>query len=1136
MPADLEELSETNVEKEITFGHFISFFQELARFIQRCHTCAHNLVQQLAALSRSKNIFKGVHFDTATDSLAELLALLVTIDVAILRNDALADAWTEYKRIIARLRSSSKDQWANDIFLELGEQRVEQSLPQFEFFLGEIDRIVLKGTCFRACAELDFEHTLESKMNNELDFVVVVRDNAILLAEFERAVKIKLDRALALVGTASETDERLQLVQVAALYCFIRRIAPAKSEPDPKLYRSVWSIEKHVPVITLVGGRALPFFVADFLLEHAPPPPNVLLKKIEPLPNALDNTRREACKRLDSHFETQAKALELRRLTFLAKMQARFQRCVLQNSNQQQNMTTSSELLLEQRGALLLQALALAQSHASLLRSCVALHVATSTPFAKRALSSFASLIDGLKSIEACVCNERSAVIAESLSGALKALAQALLAQLGPLKLKLKERHRKKKNNRLESLAALEAASVLLTSSQTFSSSRLHILGLCLCLAFNDTTAPENSSERKCKERAQALARRLTLLATFETRMHRICDASTLYWSRELLEPTLTAIGNIQRLPHLLSAAADISHVLLANSSTELLEPWKRRVITALDTAILIPLCHHIENDLRVRAHALGASRNSKNTSAPSNGQKEISDHSQLLQVLKFNNLCILDEMIQPRRYVAAYLEKVFYDLTVVALHDWATYAEMRALARQSYGLELRENLLPMGSLDVGLDILRIMQNIHVFVSRFSYNLNQQTFIERRPDRGSKNVRCINIRSIAASLKQHGLGVCDTTVNFTYQFLTQKFHIFSQFLYDDYIRSHLSKERRWFRKHRIACDSMYPYGRAADLVREIRKLGISENDGNSFLDHFRILITEIGNALGYVRMVRSAGAEFCADAAQFVPSFEQAQSMANNCANIIQNENEEEEKNDDAFEKNAQVDDNQYLSSATKGAGKNLAAVIQNLSKNFAEGRDYFQVLVNVFQKVLGDHEHLTNFYTIVPALCLSWVDCQLVAKDRVFKQSRSKDAYFTDDGFAVGIAYILAILDQGNRFDSLHWFDSVKAKILADEAELEQRLATRERKRKAREHEQEQQKKKSSTFSFLSNSTSSTNNSTKTSAKAIEDDDDDDDDDDDSGARALQLTARRIKATKRENELLFFSISGARVFFRRTE
>ena len=36
----------------------------------------------------------------------------------------------------------------------------------------------------------------------------------------------------------------------------------------------------------------------------------------------------------------------------------------------------------------------------------------------------------------------------------------------------------------------------------------------------------------------------------------------------------------------------------------------------------------------------------------------------------------------------------------------------------------------------------------------------------------------------------------NTTVNFTYQFLAQKFQIFSQFLYDDHIKSRLIKDIR----------------------------------------------------------------------------------------------------------------------------------------------------------------------------------------------------------------------------------------------------------------------------------------------------------------------------------------------------
>ena len=63
---------------------------------------------------------------------------------------------------------------------------------------------------------------------------------------------------------------------------------------------------------------------------------------------------------------------------------------------------------------------------------------------------------------------------------------------------------------------------------------------------------------------------------------------------------------------------------------------------------------------------------------------------------------------------------------------------------------------------------------------------------------------------------------------------------------------------------------MYPFARAEKFNKDIRKLGTTE-DGQTFLCQFRNQITEIGNALGYVRMVRSGGLHHLANAIRFVP-------------------------------------------------------------------------------------------------------------------------------------------------------------------------------------------------------------------------------------------------------------------------
>ena len=81
--------------------------------------------------------------------------------------------------------------------------------------------------------------------------------------------------------------------------------------------------------------------------------------------------------------------------------------------------------------------------------------------------------------------------------------------------------------------------------------------------------------------------------------------------------------------------------------------------------------------------------------------------------------LHILGVVVSIHDEVRHYLDRTFYNLTTVALHDWRTYSDMRSLAKEKYGVVLLDNYLPMGSLDQGLDVLQIMRNIHVFVGRF---------------------------------------------------------------------------------------------------------------------------------------------------------------------------------------------------------------------------------------------------------------------------------------------------------------------------------------------------------------------------------------------------------------------------------
>jgi len=168
----------------------------------------------------------------------------------------------------------------------------------------------------------------------------------------------------------------------------------------------------------------------------------------------------------------------------------------------------------------------------------------------------------------------------------------------------------------------------------------------------------------------------------------------------------------------------------------------------------------------------------------------------------------------------------------------------------------------------------------------------------------------------------------------------------------------------------------------------------------------------------------------------------------------------------------------------TKEAAKNLDTAINNLIRNFAEGTEYNKMLVNVFAAEFRDSRnlHLKNFFSIVPPLTLNFVHHILKCKDKLMKK-QTDDATFTDDGFAIGLAYILQLLDQYVEFDGLHWWES-----LQEHYETERNKLAEQSRQRGKDKDDQQ---------------------------------------------TLTLTSKKLMTNQTEFELLRFSFNSARIFFK---
>lgn len=557
------------------------------------------------------------------------------------------------------------------------------------------------------------------------------------------------------------------------------------------------------------------------------------------------------------------------------------------------------EKTLKMRCEIFYQGLLFAGQISYNIKSIINLHMKFSIAMPKHLVPAVHKLIEYLRIIKNTF-RKHSVFIVDSIGFVFQYLQFHTLNLIGACKKKvMMEAKKEKKFDLSSSLALVEK---LLYG--TVSLDRLNAISLALNLS-----EPVKCFGAEYVGRLLKLLDHMFILIRLQTNLEKLIDPSFLFWNQNLLSAYFKqALENPlnQRKVHLLLNSSDECLDNLKDLQLDNVQSFHPFVRKEFEDNVITKLCNSIEINLRLDFHS--NLQVDKFNPFEINNKISIEDRRSLVAL---KPIVINNEYVSVREYVEHYLSKMFYNLTTISLKDWRTYGEMRYLAERKYSLETVDDHLPTQTLDHGLDVLEIMKNIHIFVCRYNYNLNNQVFVEQ----SSKNqhLNTVNIKNIANSLRTHGSGIVNTAVNYVYQFLKKKFFTFSQFIFDERIKSRLAKDLKYHRNNIEKNQQVYSYDRANAFNRDIKKLGINEN-GESFLDQFRKLVTQIGNSMGYIRMIRSGMNHVGAQA-----SFDDDLEFLLMC-------------------------EEDGLSETTLKAAKNLEEDIKQLSKNYEEGLLFFKV------------------------------------------------------------------------------------------------------------------------------------------------------------------------------------------------
>ena len=992
---DTGDSEKTNQNEEAQISRILPYLNEIKDKIYKLLTIAINLIKQLASLYGEQNnqfyhtSYKFFTFDLAFEYLGKILSYFLAIDTVVQQNEYIKDHWDKYRTLLLQIKNNLSE------FNMTEEQR-----KKLDKLVKKINAPIFDNTCYKQCIQILLQRSGE--VSPAGTGIKPLNTCTVFNHHLYSFLTTKIKTIYSNLNTTTESYEPIQLFHYLSLFGFYLILNP--SADNKSILKAVWQVQKKIASIPLVGISS--FNIESFLNGFKE------FKNISLEPSNVTKHVKSELAALEKQLPYLINTYNVKTISWTTKIETFF----YDSETFSQNKNSNSEILIDsgtKKAKLIIEGLCIANYLRKNISYILETHLNLGTQLTQELINSITSGLELIKVIES-EFNKLMRVIGLNLNILNRALLspiQAILKKVAEIAQK-KYKDGKSTNEELYK-NALSGCTIFYACSQAVQSELRLVIEKLIISTLSAKEMMDESSAKILNENIWMAE----LINQLSREVKRCTDCSFLYLYQNIIPTSYKYIysDRPKRLYYFMMAVNDIEKPLYyckyrENDGIEMIKLLRKTSFETFEGYFLKKLAKEIEDDIRVQVHS------SFIEGLESANYSDVNFNT----YLNIKNFKFFDKVISIRRYIEEHLNMNFYKLTTLNLNNAQTYQQMRVLAKHKFGLNLHEVILPNQKLDQGKDILEIIRNLGKFSKSYTHNMHSQIFIEINSE--SSYINIIGVQQIINSLYTHGKGIVNSIINKAFGYISKTITNLLRILLDDYILSLLKDERTFWDQNKATIKYNYPLERAMSLRQKI--INLDENKVVNNITKSIQFITQIGNAVALSRCIRTAVMDYNSQNVNLLTSYN-----IDDFNNLVQQLILQDKSDPANPNTNISPEMLNNTQNSLNDSNKIFCDMISSLKQTGKNELNYLEILISAFEGNLSPEKipDIDLFAFLLPPLTITFIDNAINARDNLLKKNKSEEmAYFSDDGFMIGVCYLLKLFSADKKFESLSWFPSV--------------------------------------------------------------------------------------------------------------